>query len=185
MDTAIVAPYHTGSQLVLMDRREFVERCLKTRCATDDMAAVVHSKLWRMHVDSARPADGGTHDAKASTSAPPEGARGVPFKERLRPGMVVRYRRGADSEREEEFAMVICPSAVVAADDGRFRAAEGDGAGNRIDTAYILCSVVERAVLKNSFLVNVWQHVVVSVDEMEAEAVLQYDTATRYYFLDV
>ena len=36
MDTAIVAPYHTGSQLILMDRREFVERCLKTRCATDD-----------------------------------------------------------------------------------------------------------------------------------------------------
>jgi kinesin family protein 2/24 len=171
-----------------MDKREFVERCLKTPGAPEDTAYVVHSKLWRMHVDSARgPGAAGADDAanSSSSSAPPEGARGTPFKERLRPGMVVRYRRGADQEREEEFAMVICPAAIVDNGDGRFCGLGGDG-GRGIDMGRgVLCSVVERAVLKNSFLVNVWQHVVVSVDEMEAEAVLQYDAATRYYFLDV
>jgi kinesin family member 2/24 len=167
-----------------MDKREFVERCLKTPDVPEDTASVVHSKLWRMHIDSGRAPGAGT-DETANSSAPPEGARGTPFKERLRPGMVVRYRRGADKAREAEFAMVVCPGAIVDAGDWRFCGRDEDG-GRGIDMARgILCSVVERAVLKNSFLVNVWQHVVVSVDEMEAEAVLQYDTATRYYFLDV
>jgi kinesin family member 2/24 len=168
-----------------MDKREFVERCLKTPGVPDDIAFVVYSKLWRMHVDSTRPAGDGD-DAKVHSSAPPEGARDTPFKERLRPGMVVRYRRGADAGRDAEFAMVVCPGSIVAVDDGRFRGLDGGVGGGRVDVAQgILCSVVERAVLKNSFLVNVWQHVVVSVDEMEAEAILQYDPATRYYFLDV
>ena len=168
-----------------MDKREFVDRCLKTPDVPEDIASVVHSKLWRMHIDSTRP-PGGAGDAKVRSSAPPEDARDAPFKERLRPGMVVRYRRGADVEREEEFAMVVCPGAIIAADDRRFHGLDGGVGGGRIDMAQgVLCSVVERAVLKNSFLVNVWQHVVISVDEMEAEAILQYDPATRYYFLDV
>src|ERR1700761_5315843 len=48
----ILAPYHTGSQLVKMPKREFIDRCLATIEVSNEQAEAFYTKLWRLHVDA-------------------------------------------------------------------------------------------------------------------------------------
>lgn len=48
-----------------------------------------------------------------------------------------------------------------------------------------LCAMVLPSILPESYELSLWRQVVVDVEAMEAEVLLEYDTATRYYFMKI
>lgn len=48
-----------------------------------------------------------------------------------------------------------------------------------------LCAMVLPSILPEAYELSLWRQVVVNVEAMEAEVVLEYDIATRYYFIKV
>jgi kinesin family member 2/24 len=48
-----------------------------------------------------------------------------------------------------------------------------------------LCAMVGPAMMPEAYDIHLWQQVVVDVEAMEAEVVLEYDMATRYYYLTI
>lgn len=62
------------------------------------------------------------------------------------------------------------------------------GQGEEIDEgkgeAY-LCALLAPSPLPGSHGISLWRQVVVRVDEMEAEVLLEWDEATRYYYITV
>lgn len=163
----------------------------------------MQSKFWGLHVDSqkglatrtkatgAKPSGAKpeiARMAKMSASADPDRPE-VPFEERIRPGMVVRIEpkeghRGGGGEAKS-YAMVM--SDVVGLGDGvrdmkgrEVVAAEGEEKGKRF-----LCAVVGKAPPPGAYNVHLWMQAAVSVEEMMEEVLLEYDEATRYYYMVV
>jgi kinesin family protein 2/24 len=155
----VLAPYHTGQQLLRMPQREFISRCQGTEGVTEEQATVLHSNLWRMHL-SQQPLEAG-HSSVVSDK--------TPFKQRLRPGMVVKLRRAESDEKPPNYAMILSPVAF----------------GSRLtaDKTSYTCAQVASAMFRNAFTLNIWKQQVVKEEDMESEVVLEYDEATRYYFL--
>ena len=159
--------------------------------------------MWGLHVDSqkklaTRTKTTGTKPtganpevarlAKLSASTDPDRPE-VSFKERIRPGMVVRIEpkeghRGGVGEAKS-YAMVM--SDVVGLGEGvrdmkgrEVAAAEGEEKGNRF-----LCAVVGKAPPPGAYNMHLWMQGVVTVEEMMEEVLLEYDEATRYYYMVV
>ncbi|KAK3293099.1 P-loop containing nucleoside triphosphate hydrolase protein [Chaetomium fimeti] len=199
VNPAVLAPSENGPQLLRLPTAEFITRCLKTEGATVEQAQAFHTKLWKLHIDSQRNAAKltvakTTDTAEASrqelldSSADPEpDASKIPFQERIRPGMVVSWTPPAEyasfAVNKKCYAMVMCPvqAAGERARDAHgelVNAVEGKGEG-------YLCALVMPALLPGSFVVGLWRQVVVRVEEMQAEVLMEWDEATRYYYMTV
>lgn len=140
-----------------MPKREFIARCQGTEGVTEEQASVVLSTLWRMHI-SQQPIEPG------NTSAVGDSA---PFKERIRPGMVVKLRQ--IDENTPNLAMILSPATFgsqSAADEKSYTAAQ-----------------VAPAMFRNAFTLNIWKQMTIKEEDIDSEVVLEYDEATRYYFL--
>ncbi|KAK2016357.1 P-loop containing nucleoside triphosphate hydrolase protein [Colletotrichum eremochloae] len=182
----ILAPLETGALLLRLPTSEFLTRCLKSPGVTPDQALAFQAKLWRLHVDSQKPktkmpevkikgdslleGDGrkaAVNQEMLSSSADPDPkAAKIPFKERIRPGMVVRWSPPLTfSPRLDGMNMVVVLSP-------------------REDNKY-LCAMVLPGFMADSYELSMWRQVVVDVDQMEAEVLLEYDAATRYYYMTV
>ena len=120
---------------------------------------------------------------------PEEGAEAIPFMQRIRPGMVVqhnpkKYFLGCNW-REKKYAMILSPASAV---DERVcdlmgkRVESKDEEGKDRGGRY-LAAIITPSLLPGSFLVNLWKQIVVNADEIEAEVLMEYDEATRYYYL--
>ncbi|KND86582.1 Kinesin-like protein KIF2C [Tolypocladium ophioglossoides CBS 100239] len=209
VSSAVLAPHESGLQILRLPAPEFERRCLKTPGVTREQATAVRAKLWHMHVDaqqrataagqagSAPPPLGFLSAADRSSSADPApAAAAVPFKERIRPGMVVSWtpppRAAPDLPDGVKPAVVLCPAAAAGhhALDVRGRrvdvqdgghVAEGEGGG----PARFLCALVHPGVTHGTYEVQMWRHMVIDVDMMDAEVTLEYDPATRYYYIAV
>ena len=150
-----------------------------------------------------------------NTSADPDrDASAIPFKQRIRPGMVVQhtppnYFFGMNNLPEgKNFALVLCPvSAVpegtcdlagnlVRVDDERKggdggggkndgKGGEGGGGGGGGGGKKWLAAVVLPAIMAGTYTVHMWKHLVVGEDEMDAEVLMEYDEATRVYYMIV
>jgi kinesin family protein 2/24 len=126
-----------------------------------------------------------------SSADPEPGADTIPFKERIRPGMVVTWRPPADyasfAVGGKAYAMVMCPVEAVGE---RVRDAKGvqvnpsGGSAEGKREAY-LCALVAPSLLPGSFGISLWRQVVVRVEQMEAEVLLEWDEATRYHYMTV
>ncbi|KAH6847763.1 P-loop containing nucleoside triphosphate hydrolase protein [Chaetomium sp. MPI-CAGE-AT-0009] len=195
----VLAPSENGPQLLRLPTAEFVTRCLKTEGASLEQAQAFHVKFWKLHIDSQRnaaKAGGATKTAATAvsrlelldSSADPEpDATSIPFQERIRPGMVVSWNSPAEyasfAVDKKCYAMVMCP-AQAAGERARdalgklVNAAEGKTEG-------YLCALVMPALLPGSFGVGLWRQVVVRVEDMEAEVLMEWDEATRYYYMTV
>ncbi|KAK2004332.1 P-loop containing nucleoside triphosphate hydrolase protein, partial [Colletotrichum falcatum] len=203
----ILAPYETGALLLRLPTPEFLTRCLKTPGVSSDQARAFQAKLWRLHVDSQKsgtkppevkipgdsPAEGAGRKSAVdqqvlSSSADPDPkAAETPFKERIRPGMVVRwsppptFSLGIDGMN---MAVVLSPRSAV-------RPNVRDVSGELINDASkgegdeYLCAMVLPGFMADSYELSMWRQVVVDVDQMEAEVLLEYDAATRYYYMTV
>ncbi|KAL3472539.1 P-loop containing nucleoside triphosphate hydrolase protein [Aspergillus californicus] len=169
-----LAPTESGAQLLRLPVEEFVRRCLQTPGVRKDQATAFHSKLWAMHVRSQRNLDSQPKAALAgsfssSSKEVDEEKAKLPFTERIRPGMAVRWTSSADgSSACQQMALVLSPVG-----------GEG-GQGEEF-----LCAMVLPGSLDSAYEVHLWRQVVVHVDDMQAEVLLEYDSATRYYFIAV
>lgn len=190
----LLAPVETGKQLLRVPAPEFILRCLKTDGVTKEQAIAFHSKFWSMHIDSARsttfkkPANGNKSESGKATpggdsaaiidSTLDKQAKGlcssdprvgvdtakVPFKERLRPGMVVSWDPsevvGVPKLEGRNLAILLAP--------------EGDDKWTS--------GMVAPGLLPGSYELYVWHQFVAPVDKMLAEVVLEYDLGSRYYY---
>ncbi|KAJ4187176.1 hypothetical protein NW767_006381 [Fusarium falciforme] len=153
----ILAPQETGKQLLRLPVPEFITRCLKTPDVTMEQATAFQSKFWRLHtslVSTAFPVE--IRDPEMSQ---------VPFKERIRPGMVVSWNPpdgtpGFYRLPGRNLVTILSPE-----DETSYR-----------------CASVVPGVMPGAFEVYLWQQVVAKVEHMETEVLLEYDVATRYYY---
>ncbi|KAM0276618.1 hypothetical protein ACHAQH_006575 [Verticillium albo-atrum] len=168
----LLAPSESGAQLLRLPVPEFLTRCLRSPGVTEDQARAFQAKFWRLHVDSQRasatapaekPNDAAPEKTGMSSVDPRPEMAGVPFKERMRPGLVVAFDPPADMPMR-------LPGRNLAVVLG----AEGEGRYN--------CARVTPGFMPNAFEVGLWRQVVVPVERMEAEVLLEYDVATRYYY---
>ncbi|KAK0710420.1 P-loop containing nucleoside triphosphate hydrolase protein [Apiosordaria backusii] len=204
----LLAPTESGAQLLRLPIPQFIARCLETPGGgvSPEQAQAFQSKFWQLHIDSSRSratsatADKDKSEAKltrmerldssADVESPPD-AKDVPFKERIRPGMVVSYRAvgKAGALGPKQMGVVLSRAGAVGE---RVRDVYGvqvnprdgdnqeEGRGERY-----LCSMVIPAILPGAYDVSLWRQVVVGVEEMEAEVILEWDMATRYHYLTV
>ncbi|EEY19590.1 conserved hypothetical protein [Verticillium alfalfae VaMs.102] len=170
----LLAPSESGAQLLRLPVPEFLTRCLRSPGVTDDQARAFQAKFWRLHVDSQRAtaAPVNTKAAAApekmgmSSADPRPDMAGVPFTERIRPGLVVAFDPPADMPMPLPGRNL---AVVLGADEGQ---AQGR----------YTCARVTPGFMPNAFEVNLWRQVVVPVERMVAEVLLEYDVATRYYY---
>lgn len=180
---------------------------MKTEGVSLEQAKAFRSKLWQMHVDSQKAratkpatADGAVPDDaemqldRSSSKDPDPQAIATPFKERIRPGMAVSWTPPAGFPMAlPGINMVIILSAASAVgEDVRDTfgkqvnppAADGRTNEQSKSTRY-LCAMVTPAVMSEAYDVHLWRQVVVDVTAMDAEVFLEYDVATRYYYLTI
>lgn len=122
---------------------------------------------------------------RSSSRDPNPAAKDVPFKERIRPGMVVSWTRPeteGEDMRDEGMAMGVILSLLpdpASGDDVNSKENENDSSRK------YLCTLVTPAFMADAYDVNLWRQVVVDVEMMEKEVILEYDTWTRYYYICV
>ncbi|WYZ37205.1 hypothetical protein EsH8_II_000711 [Colletotrichum jinshuiense] len=203
----VLAPFETGGLLLRLPTPEFLTRCLKTEGVTPDQARAFQAKFWRLHVDSQKstaqkpepkgepepPGQGRrtamNQESLSSSVDPDPEAAGTPFKERIRPGMVVRWNPPSTFPLGlpgMNMVAVMCPHSAAGpkARDVTGNLVSGAGAdGNGTEGEKYLCAMVLPGFMADSYELSMWRHVVVSVDQMEAEVLLEYDAATRYYYM--
>ncbi|OKL58682.1 hypothetical protein UA08_06026 [Talaromyces atroroseus] len=198
---AVLAPHESGLQLLRLPVAEFIHRCLQTDGVTDGQAKAFHSKLWDLHIRSqhSTTTTDSSKDSRKSQELWPDkfrssrdvhpGAHLVPFKERIRPGMVVRWNPPADFalqfQSKHNLAVILCPQQAVGEGVRDFFGHEvGKNKEGQEDSANFqryLCAIVLPGALADTYEVSLWRQVVIDADEMETEVLLQYDTSTRYY----
>lgn len=206
----LLAPTETGTQLLRLPAPEFEARSMKTPGVTVEQAKAFRSKLWQLHVDSQRAAQQGDAPSAAESDQPdtilghltmaersssreldPNMAT-LPFKRRIRPGMVVSWTPPPDFPLGlpggMNLAMVLCPTnAAGNAAQNLF--------GHQIESSNLdqdetkpegyLCTLIMPGIMSETYEVNLWRQVVIEVGTMNAEVCLEYDPATRYYYIAV
>lgn len=189
---------------------------MKTAGVTTEQAKAFRSKMWQLHIDSQR-APQRDEDPPAAESAEPDTILGhltmaersssreldpklssLPFKERIRPVMVVswtpppNFPLGLPSGLN--LAMVLCPahaaghaaksvfgSQVDLAGVDQSETMSSDGEGK----THYLCALITPGLMSETYEINLWRQVVVDTRAMNAEVCLEYDSATRYYYIAV
>jgi len=172
----ILAPEESGSQLLHLSNTDFDFRCLQCPGVTPEQALAFRSKLWQMHIDSQRT---GMSGKKAVESNPGVSSRemdpihsSLPFKDRLRSGMVVRYTMPLELEgdsgllEDQKLAVLLSPTGVS-------------------DEEQFLCAVFIPGQKRDGYELRLWKQVVISVGSMTAEVHMEYDTASRLYYISV
>jgi kinesin family protein 2/24 len=194
VDAELLAPTETGLQLLRLPAPEFEARCARTPGVNSQQAAAVRTKFWAMHVDSRataapkvgelEPGTGGR--AELETMFSQNGSRVAddrPWNQRLRPGMVVawtpppmsRYRWSSDFN----IVLLLAPTTVAT---GLI-----DPLAQPIEPAEgrWLCASITPAELPTAYNVNIWRQIPVDVETMNREVFLEYDPATRFYYVAV
>lgn len=212
INSALLAPFESGTQLLRLPAAEFEARCLKTAGLPIENARAFRSKFWQKHVDSQKSktakskgsgskesATGSGRNADASTDAllfyigessskdPDPKSTTIPFKERIRPGMVVKWTAppALNSKMPEGIllALIMCPVAALKTIPASVM--HQPEAVASAEDAQFLCAMVSPGVMSGSYTVDLWRQAVLDVDWMDGEMVLEYDNATRYYYLAV
>lgn len=127
-------------------------------------------------------------------------ATAVPFKERIRPGMVVSWDQSPGRDHalsmpgDLKLAVVLCPvEAVQGTVKGVLGNVVNPTESEHTDTkvngtdrgARYLCGLVTLGQMAEAYELNLWQQIVIDVGMMESEVILEYDAGTRYYYISV
>lgn len=167
---------------------------------TEQQARAFYAKFWQLHIDSQRKSSSKGTGANGkdstlcrdvsstvySTSRDPNSREDgdMPhFKERIRPGMVVRWtapRYAPVASSPSNLALVLCPQGA-AGEHARDVSGSKVNQGSPPSPGRYLCALVIPGALAETYEVHVWRQIVLDREEMEAEVLLEYDTATRYY----
>ncbi|OIW26752.1 P-loop containing nucleoside triphosphate hydrolase protein [Coniochaeta ligniaria NRRL 30616] len=123
----------------------------------------------------------------------------LPFKKRIRPGMVVSWFPAPEVcsvlgllEEDVKLAVVLCPAGAVSKpvkdalgnlvnpEDDRHADSEDDSADGH---ARYLCALIVPGLMARAYELNLWRQTVIPLGMMEKEVILQYDSGTRYYYI--
>ena len=174
---SVVAPTETGSQFLRLPADNIELRCVQCPGVTTEEAQAFRSKLWQLHVDSQRlgylpAAPSESPVIRLSSRDPDPQVAGVPFRQRIRPGMAVKWHPASDRALPASLALILSPR-------------DGDGTAKAGSCSQYLCASVTPGLTPGAYEVNLWHQILVDVDAMEHEVILEYDTATRYYHLSI
>lgn len=215
ISSAILAPTETGTQLLRLPAPEFEARSMKSPGVTTEQARAFRSKLWQLHVDSQR-ASQQDETISAAESTQPDSILGhltmaersssreldpklstLPFKERIRPGMVVSWTPPPNYPLALpgglNLIMVLCPAGSAGhAAKSVFGSQVSSTSGGQVETMNVdgkseryLCALIMPGFMSETYEINLWRQVVVDAGAMNAEVCLEYDSATRYYYIAV
>ncbi|KAK2600193.1 hypothetical protein QQS21_005067 [Conoideocrella luteorostrata] len=195
-----VAPTETGAQLLRLPAAEIERRCYRSPGVTLEQARAFRLRLWDLHLAFQKGRSGtstpGPRISRSSRDMDPDVAH-LPFKERIRPGMVVRCARGPDRQDlpAGELAVVLSRADAVGgmAKDSlgnviSRKGRGGDGGsdsdserGEKYGGERYLCGLATPMSADGAFEMDIWLQFVVDVGEMEEEVILEYDTRTRHF----
>jgi kinesin family protein 2/24 len=101
--------------------------------------------------------------------------------------MVVRWAPSAESASvsKQNLAVVLCPHTAEEGHVEGFPGILGNKAQASQGLQHYLCATVSSGTLADTYEINLWRQTVIDVKEMEAEVLLEYDAATRYYHTTV
>ncbi|KAJ5980433.1 hypothetical protein N7481_007731 [Penicillium waksmanii] len=191
-----LAPRETGAQFLRLPIEDFVQRSLQTPGVTGEQANAFHLKLWTLHLDSQRKQSTKTSNKQGAKSDPqdplssslssrdPSKKTGILFTDRIRPGMAVLWNPPAYfpyRHEEQNMVVVLCP--LHAASEN-----VNDVMGHKVQPfqnleSKFLCALALPGPMGQSYEVHLWRQAVVPVQQMLSEVVLEYDPATRYYYV--
>lgn len=171
IDPATLIPKESGAQLLRMPVGEFVERCMKTPGVDYRQAKAFFDKLWRTHIDSRNI----TSSAKTEVvvEAPP--APKTPFQERLKTGMFIRRQRADEKADPIEFALILSPV-------GAFEKS-GVLAETPVDKRKYIVADVQPSPMTDAYTIDLAYTRLIGVEDMEKEVFMEWDNATRYYYM--
>jgi kinesin family protein 2/24 len=109
----------------------------------------------------------------------------IPFQDRLRTGMFVRASKSQLQGAKEatRIVMLMCPEgALLSTAKGAHKYPSRRG-GNWGDGRYVCANVKAATAVEGAFEVDVQRQIVVTIADMEEELRIDYDSATRYYYL--
>lgn len=122
---------------------------------------------------SAEPSDAWGH----SSREPKPETEALPFKQRLRPGMVVSLTPLPEGSGSP-FISSTGRNLVMLLSEEVESAAEALDA----DMKAYRCAFVAPGIMPGAFELHPWLQCVVHERHMDAEVILEYDSATRYYY---
>ncbi|TVY56771.1 Diatom spindle kinesin-1 [Lachnellula cervina] len=208
----ILAPRESGAQLLALPSAEFERRCRKCPEVRSEQASAVRSKLWQMHIDSQQNSEASkmTVISKPSASAEPKTTpelksrmssrdlvstpSNLPFKERLRPGMTVSYVMPLEHDAAPglpnglKLVILLCPAEAIqgSAKDALGEVVNRNAGNSGVDNSgRYLCALLTPGQTADSYVLNLWRQIVIEVSSMDVEVHLEYDAATRYYYVSV
>lgn len=122
------------------------------------------------------------------------------FKDHIRPGMVISWKKpsrpGSKPNEPESLSLaaVLCPAEVARKPDqnnsNHSTEAQQSEHDEVADTEHengsrYICALISPGLMHGAYELSLWRQLIVDVDMMEKEVILEYDTATRYYFISV
>ncbi|KAI5778400.1 P-loop containing nucleoside triphosphate hydrolase protein [Geopyxis carbonaria] len=165
IDGSVLAPTESGLQLLKLPKGAFVARCQPVAGSTEALrpenARAFYDKFWRLHVDSRNP----TAAAAGAAAVTPT----VPWQDRIKPGMFVRTPR-AGGEFGTGVVMVMAPEK------------SWDAMGE--ERRFVCCAVLP-TVMMDAYELAVEHQLTVAFAEMEEEVRMEWDSAIRYWFMDI
>ncbi|KAL4891908.1 P-loop containing nucleoside triphosphate hydrolase protein [Aspergillus ambiguus] len=119
-----------------------------------------------------------------------------PFKERIRPGMVISWKQplghgSVPSTGDGRLAIILCPAGAIQGGSGSIpddlmaptENGRTEEKANRTDSQKYLCALVTPAPMTKAYEVNLWRQTIIDIGVMDREILLEYDPETRYYFI--
>ena len=120
------------------------------------------------------------------------------FKQRIRPGMVIRWSPPSDFTPRKvgaNYAVILCPASALETPIRDVTgkeivrsigvAAASESGREKSSSRKYLCSIMKPGAMLDSYEVMLWQQVVIDEEEMEGEVLMEYDGASRYYGVTV
>jgi kinesin family protein 2/24 len=159
--------------LCKLPQNHFIARCLQTPGVDQQHAVAFYQKFWRLRIDCRQQASRAI--ASNNVIAPFEPAKErdkTPFQSRIKPGMFVRLNPGA--AKFEGITMVMIMSPATREDF----AADGD-------ERRFICALVGPSIMTDAYDLFVSKQDTFRVKDMAAEVLMEYDMATRYYYIDL
>lgn len=191
-----LAPRETGAQLLRLPIEDFVQRSLQTPGVTEEQANAFHLELWTLHLDSQRKQSIKTSNKQGTKSDPqdplssslssrdPSKKTGISFTDPIRPGMAVVCNPPTElpfRHEEQNIAVVLWP--LHAAGENVIDVLGPKVQPSQNGESKFLCALALPSTMGQSYEVHLWRQVVVPVQQMLSEVVLEYDAATRYYYV--
>ena len=174
---------------------------MKTPGVDSHQAKSFHSKLWQLHIDSTKggPKKSAESDEPdtilghlslterlSSRDPDAEAAKNIPFKERLRPGMVVSWKPSSSARStwipgsgDTLLGMLLCPAPAA----GKYsKSLHGETSTDEEHSEKWVLAAFTPGTYPGSYDFSAWRHVLIGAETFTAEVFMEFDSPSRYYY---